>query len=104
MPAAATEPQALSAAAAVAQGARLSEQPGHVNFRRVPDDFRIEREVAVRDQVAQPGGSRVGSFRQLRERIRREALDRLADDLQVEQNGVEQRLVVGRNGRVAWAT
>lgn len=54
-----------------------------------PDDVRVERKVMMRNQVAQP--SRRGAMRISEQHTRfvRQLLDGLANDLQIEQHGVE---------------
>jgi hypothetical protein len=85
--------QCSAAHAVVTQLAGVQQQVGHVMRGGIVDDRGIEREIAVGDQVAQPDRCAAMDFRQRRHLLGRQSLDRLADDLRREQDGIDSGFV-----------
>lgn len=76
-----------------AQDQGMLQQSRHMPVRDFPDDVRVESEIMVRDQIAQPSRPATVGLRQQGLCLGRQLLDGFADHLEVEQHRVEGGLV-----------
>ena len=76
-----------------AQRKGMDKQCRHMTRRYLPNDVGVEREIVMRDQIAQSCRRGAMFGRERSAFTFRQSLDGLADDLQVEQHRVERGLV-----------